>query len=710
MRQWILWIAWAAAAWVVASTLGTVWSLHRALPTEDHWVTVVLADGVARAGVSWSMLWQQHNEHRLVVPRLLFVVDYLAFAGRGLFLLAITAIVQGLHAVLLWRVVVAAVRPSPAAAYAWLACITLAMFSSAQMFNFIEPFQVQFVLVYAAASGALAAAVRACAPAASKAWWGIAVFAATISTLSMANGVLVWPLLVFVAWRRRAGRVVVLTVAAVAFAMIAVYSIGFASPGVGMRPEDGLRRPWRMLAYTACWVGSPFRLWDGEPRVLVGGIVGFLLLLWCVTLVLPGLGRGLRTRDGAAARFALVAIAGFLVASALAAASSRSGFHLAQAQNDRYATPCHQLCVVVCALAAATPGAVRSIGPAVAAALMVCLLWQQRAHVRRYEHRQAEVRRAELAVLCGVRDESSLRVGQIESYVSRIHDAWLPILQEHRWSVFARLEYEDLGQRVHERFQITEASAVEGDIEAIELVDGTGWAHRVQGSMVDSASGRVPERILLVADDDVIVGLAERSGPVQPWVHGVDELSSPRSFSGYAVLSSRRRGLRAYAVLADGRACACGTLHNVAPANSVVVGSDRAPGRALSEVRFSSALGSRTLAVGAAEQALAITDVHATLEALPGRVQVGPLSEAVRVVGVPILVGACSFGQSVHLVDLATAHAVFGVNLPQTYGDWVIWRVEIPAELRARALALVAVDRGERRGEWVAIGRPLWVE
>ena len=76
---------WAAAHWV--ETVAAVIRYYTPLPVWDYWRTVIFLPNYRALDV--SVLWHQHNEHRIVFPEILFALDYLLLRGRQLLPLAL---------------------------------------------------------------------------------------------------------------------------------------------------------------------------------------------------------------------------------------------------------------------------------------------------------------------------------------------------------------------------------------------------------------------------------------------------------------------------------------------------------------------------------------------------------------------------------------------------------------------------------------------
>ena len=70
----------------------------------------------------------------------------------------------------------------------------------------------------------------------------------------------------------------------------------------------------------------------------------------------------------------------------------------------------------------------------------------------------------------------------------------------------------------------------------------------------------------------------------------------------------------------------------------------------------------------------------------------------------PIAHGPSIVGQSVSLVAADTGKSLGEVQLDQNNGNWRYWAIYFSREIPA--LRIVAEDRGDQLGQWVAIGEP----
>ena len=80
----------------IAVAVYTILVSYSSLPWWDTWEYIAaVAKGESPLSSGW--LWRQHNEHRLVIQKLFFVVDLKMFHARQVFLLASIVVIQLLH-------------------------------------------------------------------------------------------------------------------------------------------------------------------------------------------------------------------------------------------------------------------------------------------------------------------------------------------------------------------------------------------------------------------------------------------------------------------------------------------------------------------------------------------------------------------------------------------------------------------------------------
>ncbi len=302
----------------------------------------------AHAGeLTFGDLAAQHNEHRILVPRLVFLA--LGHATHGNIvaeMLAGWAIVVATSLVLLrlggarqsetggegeWR------RP-----VFWWFLANLLIFSPAQYENWLWGIGVANVLPMLWTALAIAAAASSLRTALKVA---LVVAFAALATWSSGNGMLAWGLAGGVllwapTWRELRNRwPLALLLVAIGGLVAAVYFSGMAPPNHrGLRPYDSTLAG--KLHYALVFAGSPFAFALATPPVVVAtglGAACYALLAVCAARFLQLWRRG---GEPELCRRVLpwFAVAGFAVGSGLIAACARAGIGPSQGASSRYVT------------------------------------------------------------------------------------------------------------------------------------------------------------------------------------------------------------------------------------------------------------------------------------------------------------------------------------------------------------------------------------
>lgn len=321
------------ALWMCAVCLAGVVRSYCSVPFWDMWngelefYQRVLAGDVS----AW---YYQHNEHRLVVPRLFFYLDMRFFNGRSAFILGSQLLAHALSA---WLVARLAWEARPGAnRFGVVSLILAAMFNWSQENNFTWAFQVQFLLVYTFTIAAFFLFSRPFDSAKTLGWNGLAgALCATAAAGCMANGLFVLPFCaayVFVGHQRRKQALLLAVLSCVVWT---AYLWNYASINGHASPlQSLLHHPLDVLVYLSKYLGSPFLFLSSHSVALIGALGLFGL---------PALAGAAIAHDKAlrhrASSSALLWLAGFILLSALLTALGRLNFGTDQAIASRYSTP-----------------------------------------------------------------------------------------------------------------------------------------------------------------------------------------------------------------------------------------------------------------------------------------------------------------------------------------------------------------------------------
>jgi hypothetical protein len=239
-------------------TLAQVARARTNVPWADQWVIVQDLMKRGHGEPLWPLLWTPYWGHRLVIPRLLFLADarWLSFGS----LTWLTMLLQFIHIALLivlaWLLLG---RKSLALFMIGAGVILNLMLSPFQMENFVWGMQTMFPLVFAAATGSFLCLSRASATW-RPAFLALSVALALISSYTMPNGILIWPVLVVQSIYLKQNWKVGVTLAGIGTVVIVSYLWHYTRPlEMGMGVGGVLRHPIDAILLLGLIVGSPFR-------------------------------------------------------------------------------------------------------------------------------------------------------------------------------------------------------------------------------------------------------------------------------------------------------------------------------------------------------------------------------------------------------------------------------------------------------------------
>lgn len=499
----------ACAFIVVLAVVGTVRGFSP-MPWWDMWDGYI--DFFLRVrGGDMAAWWGQHNEHRLLLSRGLFWPDIAWFGGRGVLPLVANYVVVAGVAASFWhalRETAGAARSTDvlrllgAVGTAWL-------FLWVQAFNFAGAFQIQFFLAYAVPLWALLALHRSTLLVGPAAWFSVACLLAVASWGTMANGILIGPLMVLHALVTRQSRLRISTLAVLSVLVIGTYLRGYV-PGPNQTSTTAalLAQPGEAAAYVVLYLGGPFFHLFGRSDIgrVVASIAGLVLLAGSARVAWMLLMR----RPSDSLRVALLMFVAFVVGTAIVTAAGRLEYGLSQALSDRYTTPALMawLALVVLytpALLASRRGrsAAALVWPA-AALVLLMLSFQVRALIRPHE---TLIERAvgTLALSMGVRDP--VYIGTVYPDADRAL-ALARRAADAELSVFADAPYAGLLARIGQVSGVASGRTCVGTIDPVESIDGMDRWVRVSGWIFDAAAGAAPQAVDLLDNAGRVVGVA----------------------------------------------------------------------------------------------------------------------------------------------------------------------------------------------------------
>lgn len=699
-------IAILIAAWVVGSTLFEVIVYHSPLPFWDQWQGITLDEILDR-------FFLQHNEHRLIFPRLVFIADILFFSGSNSFNLASMMVIQGVHAWLLAGLMRRA-RPLSRSGGVWAIGIAFSLlFWAYQTQNFGWGFQVQFVGVFAAGTAAFAALLsggRARAP--------LALALAGVAAFTMANGVAVPPLLVVLAilLRRPRGEVIFLFCASAI--LLAVFFIGYRS--VHALPEGPLLTViGQTVRFGVTYLGAPigwiagtilefFRVGAPGARDLVAlgaGAAGLLLLGAVAFALLPG-------RDRAnGPQLVLLHVMGFIVLTAMITGVGRSQHGAAVAFESRYGTPAIIFWTVaaflVWSLVPLGAKRIRLAVPSVVTCFALMIAFTQPRFIEQQTQWALGLRETETALLARVLDADLLRRLFINTdYVFSQSE----LLRANKLSIFADDWAQWLGTPLSAHVTIVPADRCEGRLDQLTSIPNIGrpiWRAR---GWSQEKNGGVPDRIVLTGEDGIVIGYG---------LSGLEGANDPNAAAGGSAVRTKWRGhvssrearsVIAYALVnLNKEACPLSGPIRIDPEDVVVYAL---PGELGAPVPMRAPAIQGGWAIDGYALDVGIPpikgDIYASWngnDANTGTLQ-WQTAEAVSAesVIIPFATGPTPNMVEIRISDPRTGAVLAKLSNPVGAVRWKLWKVDLRGY--SGPLQIDAVDAGTGWGEWIAVGQP----
>jgi hypothetical protein len=491
------------------------------VPVEDSWRGMV---GFYLDSENPGAWWAQHNDHRIIIAKLLFWLDMRFVDGSGLLLIPLNIVLLASTGWLLFAYANRLIA-FPSGRERLLVGASLGMLCLAWMQNknIISSFQNEFILAFLLPLLSFYCFARALQAQSATRWFILSLVTGLASAHCLINGLLALPILALLSWFTERSPRRFFLILLCAAASIAIFLIGYqssmASPiGIVKLRDD----PLSLLIYALAYLGGPWQAVFGR----IEGAIGFGALAIGLTTYL------FITRKAYGAKpfaLALVAYAVYVFAAAGMTAFGRSMFPLALATTSRYLTPTLFMWAALLILLLARSRHVARWS-AVAVLVIASLLLPTQMDAFRIESSDATATPhgkavAALSLQLGIHD-----LGAKRRLLLFYRENLEPIFQrarEQKVSIFAE-RYAFPADQVGRRLQDVGGEPCSGQITASLLVDEGRVAYAIAGVLAQDSARDV--RYLLLGDG---TGIVKGVAIVGRDIPGPDGLFGPLYFDGY---------------------------------------------------------------------------------------------------------------------------------------------------------------------------------
>lgn len=506
-------LAWLVALVFAATTVAGASQVFTATPYQDEWNCYVGFHERWSEGLT-AALWAPHNEHRIVVARAIYLLDFVGFGARKVFPHVALFGLIGLLALVLGRAAHAVVDlPGQGAARSGLsAYAVLAVSAWIQGDNLTMCCQTQLWSCWLLALVATLAWARSrprhgVLRGRESAWFALAVLLGVAAAGTQANGLAVGWLLLAAELRQGESR----PRRAILFASAALVTAGYLRAELGSAAHSGLPllregRLGPLVEFFLAFLGAPFYPVLERAGVAVAAGLGLALLIAVAWI------RGWSRHEDEPEVLALHLVLVLFVASAFAATLGRGGDGVADAVAPRYTT--HGLVALVVtaillAREAAPAGRAGWVAGAAFAGTLAALAQPQWGSLFNQQLRDDVARRdrAALALELGVRDWEAL-----ESIYYRAGGSEVPRLGDYARAralgIFGEARLAGVRERIGRPGADLAFKACAGQVERREpCPSDPGWV-RVDGWAFDREAVRHPPTVLLVDGAGRVAGAA----------------------------------------------------------------------------------------------------------------------------------------------------------------------------------------------------------
>ena len=488
--------------------------------------------------------WAQHNEHRIILSRLLFWIDITLFKGTGAFLIVMNYLLAALAVVVFiqigrdrWRSLDPAPQPDQAW-YGWLLTMLLAvwLFHWMQHENFEWAFQSQFFLAQLVPLCALYAIARATGDdlQSSRRWFAGACVLGVLAAGTMANGIITLPLLTVYALLTRQGVVRTGILLALTLVVLSRYFSNYVSPDYhGSLSEAILTQPVALIEYVFLYLGSPLfnLLGRGDVGRLTALVASGLMAAVSLSLLVVYVIRGARQH---ALPLAMIFYIAYIAGTALGTGGGRLIFGVEQAVSSRYTTPALMAWAALSIVM--LPGAWRVFRERQTAAVMLMsvfllvMFYRQGGAINQRYQMKHDRMLAGMALELGVYDER--QINYIFPVAETLHER-VDTISAQNLTIFGLFPWADRREQLGEVYVPEPLPACVGYLDRVEPVESDPAYYRVHGWLLDSETNKVPTLITIINTASEVAGFALGGQPRDDVRAAIGRHARISGFRGY---------------------------------------------------------------------------------------------------------------------------------------------------------------------------------
>jgi len=519
--------------WFSVTTVYALFAYYSPVPYWDMW-NGYLEFYLKVLHGDFSVWFAQHNEHKILISRLLFFVDHYFFDGSLVFLIIMNGLLMGLititHLSLAQKLF-----NKESLNYKIMAALLFAFsFSWVQKENITWGFQSQFFLAYVLPYLTFFTMV-AFSQKRANIWFIFSLLLGMLSTFTMANGVLTLPILFLLTIVLRLSYYRIALVFLIALSTDWLYFYDYRSVvGHGSLMEILIEHPLDFVSYFLGYLGSLFYYLAGKGSVWPAYLGGVTLIVTAIFITLIQFFSSKKTPY----YWVIIAFLLYYGATAFGTTGGRANFGVGQAFSSRYMTPNLMAWGVIAIFYLHYFRSNISISKGLKYAYVAILIIVSVNQFTIFKplHDTAENKKlASLALEMGVRDEHYIR--QIFPFVDWVRDMAESIRKENL-SIFHENAIIDTHEAIGTTITLPIANFI-GHLDEVQPIEQDQNYLRIRGWVYDSSSHTVPKGCFVVNQQGIIVGAVVTGFEREDVRKAISYYARRSGFTGYIQSSER---------------------------------------------------------------------------------------------------------------------------------------------------------------------------
>jgi hypothetical protein len=325
-------LAFFASSIFFLSVVGAI-NNFSSIPYWDMWDGVFNFYFQAKNG-NIDIWWSQHNEHRIVLSRLLFWIDIYVFKGLNYFLIAFNYLLV-IFSIVIFKAFLKNARKESIefSSSAVLLFITSLLFLWVQKDNLSWGFQSQFFLAQSIPLCGIFFLAKSTESTSIKLNFVLALFLGTLAYGTMANGVLTLPMYFVYALYLRQSKLKLFLLLLFSCSLLFLYFHNYHSVSQhGSFIKALIDTPLGLLKFVITYLGNPWNFLFNPSIGFISGVLFFSLVALKTFKIISGKEKNVYV-------IALIFFIFYIIASATGTAGGRLIFGIDKANTSRYSTP-----------------------------------------------------------------------------------------------------------------------------------------------------------------------------------------------------------------------------------------------------------------------------------------------------------------------------------------------------------------------------------